>query len=65
MPTALGQGVADREFRPRSWSASSPWYHTEEIDAYAKKLYPLVRHSLENGGSFDEEFLEAALAKFP
>jgi hypothetical protein len=65
LPTALGQGVADREFQPRSWSASRPWYHTDEIDTYAKKLFPLVRYSLENGGRFDEEFLKSALAKFP
>jgi len=65
LPTALGQGLADREFRPGSWSPSRPWYHTEEIDAYAKELLPLVRHSLDNGGRFDEEFLKSALARYP
>ena len=64
LPTALGQGVADREFRPGSWSLSSPWYHTEEVDAYAKKLYPLVRRTLRDGGRFDEGFFERALRAY-
>ncbi len=65
LPTALGQGIAGRQFRPSSWSLSQPWYHTTQVDAYAKELYPLVRSSLRNGGRFDEKFLESALKRYP
>jgi len=65
LPTALGQGVADRIFRPRSWSKRQPWYHTRKVDAYAKALYPLVRKALESGEPFDEAFLEKAIEVYP
>ena len=61
IPTALGQGVADSAFRPGSWSIDGPWYHTVEVDAYAKRIYPLVRYALESGSPLDEAFLQKAL----
>lgn len=57
IPTALGQGVADRIFRPEQWSIDGPWYHTFEIDACAKRIYPSVRYALEAGLTFDEPFI--------
>jgi hypothetical protein len=65
LPTALGQGVADRAFRPRLWSKAHRWYHREDVDRYAKALYPLVQETLERGGRFDERFVRSALALCP
>jgi hypothetical protein len=65
LPTALGQGVADRAFRPRSWSKRQIWYHTRDVDTYAKALYPLVREALETGEPFDEAFFKKAVAVYP
>jgi hypothetical protein len=61
IPTALGQGVADSAFRPGVWSIDGPWYHTVEVDAYAKRIYPLVRYALDSGSPLDEAFLRKAL----
>jgi hypothetical protein len=60
IPTALGQGVADRRFRPASWSPDNPWYHVAEIDRCAKSIYPLVRATLSEGRSLDRKFLRKA-----
>lgn len=57
LPTALGQGVVDKMFRPGTWSLRNPWYHTADVDECAKTIYPLVNHVIANGRSFDEEFL--------
>lgn len=65
LPTALGQGVADREFRPDRWSSRTPWYHDPAIDAYAKTLYTLVRRTLAEGKSLDEEFVRRAIERYP
>jgi hypothetical protein len=65
LPTALGQGVADRTFRPGAWSKRLRWYHTDEVDGYAKALYPLVDRALATGRRFDEAFLRDALALYP
>lgn len=65
IPTALGQGVADRAFRRSSWSIAQPWYHTDDVDRYAKAIYPLVRDTLRAGGTLDAAFLERAFALRP
>ena len=65
LPTALGQGVADRQFRPQQWSARGPWYHTQEVSAYAAALYPLVQDTLDSGGRFDRTFVRRAVALLP
>ena len=65
IPTALGQGVADRAFRRSTWSTAEPWYHTDDVDRYAKAIYPLVRDTLRAGGRLDAEFLERAWALRP
>jgi hypothetical protein len=46
LPTALGQGVAARRFEP-GWSEDRPWYHREDVDRYAKTIYPLVEQALD------------------
>ena len=61
IPTALGQGVTDRVFRPGSWSLDDPWYHTFDVDVCAKSIYPVVRYTLESGGALDEAFLRRAI----
>lgn len=62
IPTALGQGVADRAFRGDAWSMQHDWYHTRDVDRYAKRIYPLVRDALDAGSELDEAFLERAVA---
>jgi hypothetical protein len=64
LPTALGQGVADRKFR-REWTSRVPWYHTREVDRYAKRIYPLVEEALAGAGTFDEALLRRLLAIYP
>ena len=65
LPTALGQGVADRRFRPHSWSKNTRWYHTTETDTYAKAIYPLVEEALTTGRPMGEAFIENAIALYP
>lgn len=61
LPTTLGQGMADRMFRPIEWSRRDPWYHTPEVDGYAKALHATVNHVLARGGRFDEDFVLQAV----
>jgi hypothetical protein len=56
LPTALGQGVASRRFQP-DFSLDARWYHLDEVDAYAKRIYPLVSRTVRRGGRFDAEFV--------
>jgi hypothetical protein len=65
LPTALGQGVADSMFRPRTWSVRNSWYHTTETDTYAKAIYSLVEDALASERTMDEAFVEKAIALFP
>lgn len=65
LPTALGQGVAGRAFLGKRWSASAPWYHTAEVDAYAKAIYPLVQAALDAGLRFDEALAVRMARAFP
>ena len=57
LPTALGQGLADRTFRPKQWSRKYTWYHIESVDRFAKAIFPVVEEALETGRPFDERFL--------
>jgi hypothetical protein len=61
IPTALGQGVADRAFRPSSWSLNGPWYHTKDVDACAKRIFDVVASALDAGSSLDEELVRLAI----
>ena len=61
LPTAIAQGVAHGRFEGKTWSRSRPWYHLEEIDAYAKRLFDLLERTLANGGTFDEAFVRSAV----
>jgi len=65
LPTALGQGVADHEFRPGGWSTEAPWYHIPEIDRYAKAIYKHVSHAVASGSVLDEAFLREAIRLYP
>lgn len=66
LPTALGQGVADRRFQdPFRWSLGRPWYHVEDVDAYAKALYPLIEETLRVGGTLDAAFVRRAVELLP
>ena len=64
LPTALGQGVAAQRFNDADWGMRHRWYHTQAVDRYAKQIYPLVRDTLAAGGTFDESFLDAAVALY-
>jgi hypothetical protein len=64
LPTAIGQGLAYKRFLPERWSMEQPWYHLDLVDLYAKRLFPLVRETFENGGAFDEKFLRRAAALY-
>jgi len=61
VPTAMGQGVADRVFRPSAWSMDGSWYHTEDVDACAKSIYPTVVHALDSGLTLDEDLVLRAI----
>ena len=61
IPTALGQGVADRMFRPSSWSLDGPWYHTEDVDLAAKRIFATVSSALDEGLTLDEELVRRAV----
>jgi hypothetical protein len=61
VPTALGQGIADRAFRPSSWSLDGPWYHRKDVDTCAKHIYPIVRDTLDAGLTLDEGFVRRAI----
>ena len=64
LPTALAQGVACERFGVPSWSKAEPWYHHEEIDAYAKNLFDLVKSTLATGGTLDEAFVRRAVGLY-
>jgi hypothetical protein len=64
LPTALGQGVADRAFST-DWSTRGHWYHRPDVDRYAKALMPLVDRTLAEGGGLDEVFVTRAVAAAP
>ena len=61
LPTAIGQGVADRTFRPKEWSRNAPWYHRADVDGYAKALHGPANHAIATGLKFDEAFLRHAI----
>jgi hypothetical protein len=61
IPTALGQGVADRAFRSSSWSIDSPWYHTKDVDACAKRIFEIVNAALDEGLTLDDELVRRAV----
>jgi hypothetical protein len=64
LPTAIAQGVADRSFRRETWSKDQPWYHADAVDAYAKRIFPLVDEALNDGGTLDPAFVEKLVAAF-
>jgi len=57
LPTALGQGVAARRFQREHWSPRAGWYHIDEIDECAKRIYPLVQKAMDDGAVLDEELM--------
>ena len=61
IPTALGQGVADRLFRPARWSPDGPWYHTSDVDACAKRIYATISSALDEGLTLDEKLVHRAI----
>ncbi len=65
LPTALGQGLAERELAGVFFSSQVPWYHVPDVDAYAKALAPLVDRTLRTGGRLDEEFMRRAVQALP
>jgi len=62
LPTAIGQGVAQVNFRIEGWSLQMRWYDVEVVDVFAKKIFPKVKRALSTGRPLDpaliEEFVE-------
>ncbi len=61
IPTALGQGVADHEFRPAQWTLDGPWYHRKDVDECAKRIFPTIRLAIESGWTLDDALFRRAL----
>ena len=64
LPTAIAQGVADRSFRPETWSRSQSWYHDSAVDEYAKRIFELIENVLESGGKLDEAFVKKLVSAY-
>lgn len=64
LPTAIAQGVADRSFRPEVWSRKQPWYHTQAVDRYAKRIFPLVEEALGGDGRLDEALVRRLVGMY-
>ena len=66
LPTALGQGVADRLFRPKRWRRKTvPWYHREDVDRYAKKIYRDVNRAMKDSTTrLDRSFLRRLFDRY-
>ena len=64
LPTAIAQGVADSRLGAPGWSMRRPWYDVEQVDAYAKRIYPIVRRALERGTELDRKLLAELLAAY-
>ena len=65
LPTALGQGVADRLFRPKTWRRNQPWYHRDDVDRYAKRIYRDVNRAMQDRSRrLDENFLRRLLDRY-
>lgn len=64
LPTAIAQGVADRSFRPDVWSRKQPWYHTQDVDRYAKRIFPLVEKALGGDGYLDEALVKRLVGAY-
>ena len=65
LPTALGQGVFDRRFRREAWTDRGPWYDREDVDRYAKAIFPAVLQAFERGRSLDRRLARALWAAYP
>jgi hypothetical protein len=64
LPTAIAQGVAQSKLRPERWSMRASWYHREEIDAYAKAIFPLVKRALAKRRPLDTKLIEEMVEIF-
>jgi hypothetical protein len=62
LPTAIAQGVADARLGRPGWSLDEPWYHDARIDAYAKRIYPIVLRALHAGAPLDESLVRQLVA---
>jgi hypothetical protein len=60
-PRCSAKGIADRSFNPSSWSLDDPWYHVEDVDACAKRIYPVLETALELGQKLDEDLVRRVL----
>ena len=63
LPTALAQGEAQRRIGPDRFSTREPWYHLPAVDAYAKRIHPLVRQALAAGRVLDEALMRELVAR--
>lgn len=64
LPTAFGQGIADRRFRPGVWTPARPWYDRDDVDRFAKRILPRLDAALAAGERFDVAFFEDVLGLY-
>lgn len=58
LPTALGQGLAESRLAPRRFGERNPWYHIEEVDRFAKEIFPIVRAAFRDGKPLEGGVME-------
>ncbi|RMG44375.1 MAG: hypothetical protein D6718_10195 [Acidobacteria bacterium] len=61
LPTALGQGVAQRRLAPWDFRFEASWYHVRAVDLFAHAIYRTVRETLDHGGTVEERLPDAAV----
>jgi hypothetical protein len=57
LPTALGQGVARYRLQPRQFSETGNWYHIDDVDRLAKRIFPVVERAMDKGRTLDEDLV--------
>ena len=61
--TAIGNGWVGAKWRDGGLKATHVWYNDEAIDAFAKAIYPEVKHRLDSGGTWDSTATHHFIAK--
>ena len=57
LPTALGQGLAEATLAPQRFGEQQRWYHTDDVDRFAKEIFPAVAEAFRAGRSVDDGVL--------
>jgi hypothetical protein len=54
LPTAIGQGLAEKRLTRRRFGFQYVWYHLAPIDHFAKEIFPVVESAMDQGKTFAE-----------